>query len=310
MSNLIFDELQPLIPKETHHTIKKNVEKMNEFVFEEEDVNEIIEIIREIKFYDESEFFKFIKNKLEAIPDYVLFNKNIKFSSNTKITERLSTYLNCIAIEYENLEMVKPTDKLVIVDDFSGTGSQMKEMLNKIKEINNDVDTIVICYAVTLDSINTFEQEHITFEYCHLLKSYALSSQFLNQKSTLLSENEEYIQNTLFVNGAQSPNNNLSLLWKTKKHTWQSIFKRKIIPLNSLRLTIKEEIETTNIHKKYELSINQLVDYVIRTNKGSLFEEEHKNRIDEYAEEHQLTSNNILDKIVDQYNKPCRDTYL
>ncbi len=270
-------------------------------------IKEICNMFNSIIYYDEATFWNKISRVTNEFPIKCFFDKKVDFSSNSMLTNKYCDKNNEIIIEIENINKLTSDYTLVFLDDFSGTGTQIKEQISKIQERNTEIKIIVISYCLTDVSEKNLTELGIDIFYCEKLNIYNIQEECLSSLNKKMSYKEKFVQNTLFINGIQSPNNNVPLMWK-KTYEWIPLFKRKVVYIYKLKPLIKKDLEYYEKDlDSYGLSLDECIDFVLYKNNKSLFEKDRQNELNILEDKFDSNIKSSLDTVIKKYNSSCRN---
>lgn len=227
------------------------------------DKEKLLKILKKVKWYSNHNTDIFFFNIISEILDntigdiYCLCKKKITSSCYSIVTNLLVEgkieKKNVIFYNKEELEYneVKENDTVLIMDDYSGSGSTIIEMIGKIEEKFSDINVLIVIYVwqtKAIENIKNYLKKDLKNNYKIIEKGIVLEDSY---KERFINDNDSitYIQSVcedcqhedykygykqtgamITFNGI-SPNNNISMLWNNNiKHNdlrWFPIFNRE-----------------------------------------------------------------------------------
>lgn len=270
------------------NVIIENVERFtrNEKSIKKQQI--LLDIVTLMQWINDSDIYGFISSKVIDITgefDYVINFKQDSTSSSTGIINMLikETYLfpediiNIHSSNYKNIIYSCHNKKILLIDDFSGTGTTFIKCLKKIIK-HVEVNVIIVCFAWTKQALDNI------IKFCDD-ESKILSLKVFRKEDLIIKRYDEiYSKNTLdyidyIVNkylheefkygyensgtvvsiGGISPNNNIPLIWDNQ---FKFDDDRRWIPL--LNRSIKQEV----IAKYKEIVFKSKKEYIFSVYKS------------------------------------------
>lgn len=263
------------------------------------DKEKLLKILKKVKWYSNYNTDLFFFNIISEILDntigdiYCMCKKKITSSCYSIVTNLLVEgkieKKNVIFYNKEELKYneVKENDTVLIMDDYSGSGSTIIEMIEKIEDKFSNINGLIIIYiwqTSAIENIKKYLNNNLNNNYKIIEKGIVLEDSY---KERFINDNDsiKYIESIceqcehedfkygykktgamITFNGI-SPNNNISMLWHDNiKHDncrWIPIFNREF-SLELLRkkkndYLIKNKSEINEIYQKSFL--RNLIEY-------------------------------------------------
>lgn len=260
----------------------------NEKIFSNKE--KLLKILKKVKWYSNHNTDLFFFNIISEILDntigdiYCMCKKKITSSCYSivtnllvegKIEKKNVIFYNKDELEYNEL---KENDTVLIMDDYSGSGSTIIEMIEKIEGKFSNINGLIIIYiwqTNAIENIKKYLNKDLNNNYKIIEKGIVLEESY---KERFINDNDsiKYIESIceqcqhrdfkygykqtgamLTFNGI-SPNNNISMLWhdgiKHNNCRWFPIFNREF-SLELLRkkkndYLIKNKNEINDIYQK------------------------------------------------------------